>query len=550
MPVGIHPPDRLRMTRFLHYSLISLLLVSCTSDWTPGDARQYFKWRRKGQLPVTEPTPIADDDPRLAIAPPVRIPVEPTPGELSEPDATPDAPDASPDAPIVRPPLEPMPDVLGPAGHSAMPDYTRELRLAPGDNGEEEIFSLDDIPIGPAGANGHNGNNGSNEAEDADTPDADDPVSIESDRPDEDTETHDSNTVREIPIEESNYDEEDYSPGTTRVVAATMVQVNGQFITIEDVIESLDYSLANMDRPESEELFRQRVANMLQAALRQKILETLVLTEAKSELTQQHLDMLDEELESIRRDMVAHAGGTEAALRDYYRKRRMDLDDVMDAHRNRLIGQYYLRAQIEPQIDVGPQNLLEYYETHRDEFTDRKRVQMQIIAAPYAEFLPEGGQGRPTPAEWARARQLARAQIDAAAADLEAGGDFTEAVRAYSRGLGHRNDGIWAMMEQGAFKESEIERNAFAIEEGEICGIIETRTCYAIVKALKVEPGRTISFEEAQPQIEAALRDEQYETLMQAYLKKLYDEATIQESDDFLGNALDTLVARYYRELP
>jgi hypothetical protein len=518
------------MTRFLHYSLIAMLLVGCTSDWTPGDGRQYFKWRRKGAMPVTEPTVIDDDDPRLAIGPVQPARMEPTPPRTSPDDIDTD-PDAPQTPPVIIPPLIPQTDTLGPAGHSALPDYTGELRLAPPTDEEDEIFSLDAAPIGPAGT-----------AEPDEPDDTDGPIDIEADTPPqrEDDPTPDPD----------DRDPEDYSPGTTRVVAATLVQVNGQFITIEDVIESLDYPLANMPRPDTEAIFRQRAAMMIENALRQKVLETLVLTEARAHLTEQHIAMLDSELESIRRDMVAHAGGSEAALQDYYRKRRMDLDDVMDAHRDRLIGQYYLRAQVEPQIDVGPQDLLAYYDSHLGEFTDRKRVQMQIIGAPFAEFLPESGQGRPTPAEWARAKELARSQIDAATADLESGGEFTDVVRAYSRGLGVRNDGIWPMMEEGSFRESEVERNAFALNKGEICGVIETRTGYYIVKALDVEPGTSISFEDAQDEIETKLRNQQYDELTQTYLQGLYKEATIEESDDFFENALDTLVARYYRELP
>jgi parvulin-like peptidyl-prolyl isomerase len=109
-------------------------------------------------------------------------------------------------------------------------------------------------------------------------------------------------------------------------------------------------------------------------------------------------------------------------------------------------------------------------------------------------------------------------------------------------------DGIWPLMVEGSVREAEVERNAFALEEGEVCGIIESPTGYYIVKALQVIPGQTLSFEDAQTQINSILREQQYEELQQEYFFGLFEEATIVESEDFFENAVDTLVARYYRK--
>ena len=498
------------MNRTLQLGLLALLLAGCTSGWTPGDGRQYFKWRRKGTMPVTEPTAIADDDPRLALhwTPPKDRPADgsiapermapnvpaPAPRETDDPDGDTPVPPTTP----MKPPLVPE---IGPAGqtrYGTTPNYS-----------DDEVFSLDDIPA------------------DDDTPD--EPVVADED---EDTVISVATSIDDGPLEieygepapdvESEFATEDVEDeelplGPTHVVAATMVQVNGKFITIEDVIESIDYQLSNMPMPDSENEFRRRAAGMVDAALRQRVLETLVLSEAKANLNEQQLAMLDAQMEEIRRDMIAYAGGNEAALNDYYRKRGTDIDAVLRAERNRLIGQYYLRAQIEPQIDIGPQELLDYYDSHPEEFSSPKEVQMQIIAAPYAEFLPEGvSKARSTPEQRQQAKREARESIEAVAAKVQAGDEeFSTLARTYSRGLMASQDGIWPLMVAGSVREAEVERNAFALDQGEICGVIQTGTGYYIVKALVVIPDETLSFEDAQSKIAGILRNEQYEELQQ-----------------------------------
>ena len=202
--------------------------------------------------------------------------------------------------------------------------------------------------------------------------------------------------------------------GTTTVVAASMVQVNDKFITIDDVLNGLHPRLVAMP-PGEEEAFRQAVTEMIDQQLRQLVYESLVLGEAEAGLTDAQKKAIENEVANARREMIAHAGGSARALEQYYRDRHTTLAEALDDHRRRLTGRAFLRSRIEPRIIVTRDMLLHYYRKHTDEFVVAKSVQMQLIAAPFEEFLPDADGLEPTPLEWKRARRHARAEIDAAA---------------------------------------------------------------------------------------------------------------------------------------
>jgi hypothetical protein len=553
-PSGIR---RLRFRRTIQYSLIvavAACLAGCSEGWTESDLRLRWKWFRDREIPITEPTVVADDDPRLSIEPeprpqePPTVPAAPGDDELG--------PVPAPEAPTTP---TPTPESWGPVISEG----------AEGDPYATMFFSISDADaLGPAGAPEDDEGDGSDEGEDgirsirdlgappAPTPRESPPTPTEPRQPDPSAERSvaDGETDQDSPelvdplSIEINIDDGPaiaIAPRGT-VVAGSMVQVNDRFITINDVLNELHETLSTMPLPTSEYAFRQQVAGMIQEALRDSVYEILVLTRAEAELSEQHMAIVEEELVTARREMIAHAGGSEQALRNYYRERHTTIEEVMAAHRRRLMGQLYLQLYIEPQIVVTPQALFRYYEEHRAEFEQQRRVQMQIIASPIAEFLPPDVDNA-SPQEWQQARQLARRNIDQAAEAVLSGEDFGQVARRYSHGYHASSGGVWPLMERGSFREAEVERNLFALDEGDVCGIIETEEGFYIIKALAVEPGETLSFEEAQSSIEETLRQEQYRELLNEYFRELFEAATIAQAEEFMDLAIDTAVERYYR---
>ncbi len=538
-----------RVRRTIQFGLLVAVatgLVGCSEGWTESDLRLRWKWFQDREIPITEPSEVSDDDPRLATE-------SETPSDELPPASVPAPVEDEPLGPSPTPPPTPDADAWGPQVSQAQDDPYAHM-----------FFAISEAEaLGPAGASEDDIAEEPDVAEDdvrsfdeLDDPPAKprpqtqpvEPPARNTGQEDSSADT-DSVMIDPLDVEFSIEDDEPEIRIADRgtVVAASMVQVNDKFITTNEILNELHETLATMPLPESEYAFRLQVAEMIQMSLRARVYEILVLSRAEVELTEQHKAYVEEELVTARREMIAHAGGSEQALRDYYRDRHTTIEEVLEAHRRQLMAQLYLQIYIEPKIVITPQAMLQYYEEHRSDFQQDKRVQMQIIASPIAEFLPAEETTDPSPQEWQRARALARRNIDLAAEAVLGGQDFGQTAKRYSRGYRAASGGTWPMMERGNLREAEIERNLFALDAGEMCGIIETEEGFYIIKALAVEEGQTVSFEDAQEEIEQILSLEQYNELLEAYYTELYEDATIIQAEEFLDMALDTAVERYYR---
>jgi len=90
-----------------------------------------------------------------------------------------------------------------------------------------------------------------------------------------------------------------------------------------------------------------------------------------------------------------------------------------------------------------------------------------------------------------RRQEGGREAIDAAAADIKDGKDFGEIAAAKSKDAKAAEQGVWPLMPAGSFGEAKVEKAAFAMKEGQVSGVIETDAGFYIVKAYKVQGGKT-----------------------------------------------------------
>ena len=202
---------------------------------------------------------------------------------------------------------------------------------------------------------------------------------------------------------------------------------------------------------------------------------------------------------------------------------------------------FYLRSRFMPSIIITRKMLLDYYQRNRDQFTSEKKVQMQIVAAPFKRFLPENV-ASPSDAELQVARTQARETIDRAAEAVAKGEPFADVAKRLSRGLKASSGGLWPMMAADTFRETKVEQAAFKLQEGQTAGPIETETGFYLVKASRIEAGKTVGFVEAQEQIHQTLRDQKYLELTQEYFQNLHEKATIIRSDGFVEHVLGKAV--------
>jgi peptidyl-prolyl cis-trans isomerase D len=91
-------------------------------------------------------------------------------------------------------------------------------------------------------------------------------------------------------------------------------------------------------------------------------------------------------------------------------------------------------------------------------------------------------------------------------AQAKAGKDFAELARQYSKDPGSaRNGGDLGWAERGAYVKPFADA-LFSMQPGEIRGPLKTQFGYHIIRLEAIQPGKTKTFEEARPQLEAEVR--------------------------------------------
>lgn len=327
--------------------------------------------------------------------------------------------------------------------------------------------------------------------------------------------------------------------------AASVIQVNRGFLTIDDILRPLAQKLSGMGS-ESEMSFRKQAAILIAQETNTQVVRRLVVEEAEKRLTDEQKKIVDQEVKGAYNDMLASSGGSITKLRQKLRREGLSVDEAVEDYRRGVMFRMYLRNRFVPAIPVTRKMLWDYYQQHASTFCTGKKVQMRIIAAPFADFLASGRSH--SPAEIEAAKKQAKLAIAAAQARLDAGEAFAEVARKHSRGPKAASGGLWPLMESGQLKDTDIEVAAFALVEGKSTGPIETKLGCYIVKAERVICGKVVPFEEAQEQIAETLRSRMYNELTQEYFKELLAKSHVVRAPQFNPLAVDRAVRRYWNQ--
>ncbi len=329
--------------------------------------------------------------------------------------------------------------------------------------------------------------------------------------------------------------------GEEVVIAATALVVDNHFITAEDILRGAGPQLADLEDGLSRGQFVQQAGQILRREIQTQINLALVLDRAEAELNDQQRQLLNRQIERIRRDMVASAGGSEKKLQADLAAKGTTIEAVLERQRKQIIVSSYTRSKFTDAVVITRSMLWEYYQRNLDEFSSDRKIQVRMIAAPVRAFLPEN----PTRQNLPEARAAAGKQIRSAAKALAAGKEFAQVAKELSKGPRASMGGLWPMLEAGSIRQKEVEQVAFSLEPGQVSDVIETDEGFYIVSPVKIQPGKVVSFLDAQKQIAETLRREEVSRLRQEYYKRLQQEAVIAESQQFMDVVMAKAVERY-----
>lgn len=329
----------------------------------------------------------------------------------------------------------------------------------------------------------------------------------------------------------------DLSAENTELVAAPGIVVNGEFIPIQEILVMVGPQLRAIPDSASKGEFQVQAARILQQAIQHKVQTSVIQPEVEEALTDQQKAIIERDLEEKLRKLIASHGGSRKKLEDELAEQGITLEQYLELQRQDAMQQAYLFTRFGPSITVTRRELMSYYKAHKQsDYVSGKKVQMQLIAIPVPARASDA------------ARAEAREQIDQAAAALAEGKDFGEVAREYSRIMAD-NGGLWPPMQRDAgFRAKEVIEKVFEMDPGEVSGVIESDAGYFIVKARKVIPGKTVSFEQAQEEIEEKLRAEKSEKLWKEYYAGVWEKSLVVPQEQLIRRGVEKATAMYWRQ--
>ncbi|MCL2700107.1 MAG: peptidyl-prolyl cis-trans isomerase [Phycisphaerae bacterium] len=319
-------------------------------------------------------------------------------------------------------------------------------------------------------------------------------------------------------------------------VAASVMQVNSTFITIDDVMRRKHTEFHALPAALDEANYRQQTQTIVTEGIRELVRQALLYDQAANRLSDDEKEQLDAEIAQARQDMINRAGGSLGKLQEELAAENLTLDAALTDHRKTLVIELYIRWTMQPSIYVSRKMMWDYYQANADEFTAPKRVAMQLIVVDARTLAA---------ADREEAMAAAKQRIQDAQTELHAGAAFDDVAKKYSTDARAADGGHWPLMLQGSHRLSAVEAAAFDLPLGQTSDIIEDGDCLAIVRPANIEPGGKTSFENAQQTIETKLRNEQYRALQDEYYQKLLKTAYIQQNDDFIPRCVQHAMEKY-----
>jgi len=197
-------------------------------------------------------------------------------------------------------------------------------------------------------------------------------------------------------------------------------------------------------------------------------------------------------------------------------KAGMPVEDLMDQMRDNFLSNNVLGQEVGSRIVIPREDIVKYYEEHKDEFIREEGVRL-------AEILISN-EGATTEEEKAEVEKEARQVHDR----VQKGEPFAEMARRFSDSMGSKDNGgdigIWR---RGSLR-ADLEERVFDKNPGYITDLIEAGNGYLILKVVDKYRQGLAELEEVEDEIRNKLSGPRYAPAIREYLTELRYNAYIE----------------------
>ncbi|MCA9038904.1 MAG: peptidyl-prolyl cis-trans isomerase [Planctomycetaceae bacterium] len=302
--------------------------------------------------------------------------------------------------------------------------------------------------------------------------------------------------------------------------------VNGEPIFAADLLEPYQSGLQRAEQDvrdgklPAEILEKQKFELMkkgIDGAIERKLLEQGLKKTLKKEQREMIQVFLDQYFEQEVQAMMAKDNiQSKHEFDEHLKKNGFSLASLRRGFESRTMATEYLRAKQGDPPKLTRDELMVYYNEHRDEYTIPERVKWQFLLI---EYKKHGG------------RQGAYAVLNKAAQEIKQGVVFEEVVKKYSDSATRYDGGYWASGDwttPGSLSDSKVEKALFEMPVGRVSAPFESETDFKMVKVVERQEATLTPFDEVQEEIEKNILKADREKATREVMDELYKNAHIE----------------------
>ena len=290
------------------------------------------------------------------------------------------------------------------------------------------------------------------------------------------------------------------------VINPVVMTVNGEPVHAAEISLVMQRIGAQMQQSGNEIDEKQ----LVQAAQSQVVDTKLLAQEAR----RRGITLPDGHVEQILAQIQQQAGGAEQ-LAKALQQGGMDIDHFTTSILEGELARTLVSNEIQPSVEVTDEEIAEFYETNKGQFTTPEQVHARHILVKSSAQATE--------------EQVAEAQAKAAKIRQRAldGEDFATLAEELSEGPSAARGGDLGFFTKDRMVPPFAEA-AFALQPGEISDVVKTRFGFHVITVEERREPTTHSLEQASSQIEAMVRQQKTGQAVGAVLDGLRREATIE----------------------
>lgn len=186
-----------------------------------------------------------------------------------------------------------------------------------------------------------------------------------------------------------------------------------------------------------------------------------------------------------------------------------NVQKLLEEARKEIIIKEYLRREIEGKVNVTDEDVTKYYETNKDKFKEPEKIKVSHILVD------------------------TEAEAKDVLAKLNGGADFAALAKEKSKCPSKDQGGELGLLSKGQ-TVPEFEAAAFALQPGQLSGVVKTQFGYHIIRVTEKQPERVMAFDEVKDQLKQMLIADKQKAQFDLIIKDLKDKNKVVVYKDVL----------------